>query len=340
MHAQGPARNMRRMELAWRTLTRDDAEALAELNAAAEAVDKTDDHYGAEDFIEDLEGHSVDPVDGSRGGFVDGRPVVAGVVHARTAADPAHRMYFWGLVHPEFRRRGLGRALTEWALEAGARITERRFPGAPGELLAPVADTLAGNAALFQACGFTTDRYEFGMALPLAGREAATSRVPEGFTLFNYEDALAQEFRATHNDAFVPDHPGSTVQTVESWPHVADPSSPSFRQDFSFGLRDEATGVLAGYLFARYFEADTAATGRRDLYLNYIGTRREYRGRGIASALINTVADGAAAAGFDSVSLHVYADNPTGALGVYERVGFAVRHRLNIFKRPTSHELE
>ena len=329
---------MRLMEPEWRTLTRDDAEALAELSAAAEAVDKIDDHYGAEDFAEDLESHANDPVDGSRGGFVDGRLVVAGMLHARTAADPAHSMFFWGLVHPEFRRRGLGKALTEWALGAGARITERRFPGAPGELLAPVADSLPGNAALFQACGFAADRYEFGMTMPLAGREAAKARVPEGFTLLNYEDALAEEFRETHNIAFVPDHPGSTVQTVESWPHVADPSSPSFRQDFSFGLRDNGNGLLAGYLFARYFEADTAATGRRDLYLNYIGTRREYRGRGIASTLIDTAADGAAAAGFDSVSLHVYADNPSGALGVYERAGFIVRHRLNIFKRPTSHD--
>jgi mycothiol synthase len=336
VHAPGPARNMRGMEPVWRTLTGDDAPALAELNTAAETVDRLDEAYGAEDFAEEFASPTVDAQDGGYGAFVDGRLIAAGIVYARTAADPVHEMFFWGKVHPELRRRGLGTALVEWALGAGARITERRFPGVGCELRAPVHDTLTGGIALFEACGFTVGRYEFMMELDLADRKRGTTRVPDGFTVVTYEDALSEEFRETHNIAFAPDHPGSTVQTVESWPHTMGIATASFQRELSFGLRDAETGTLVGYLFSRYYEADTLATGRRDLYISYIGTRREYRGRGVASTLIGLAADGAAAKGFDSASLGVYVDNPSGALGVYERAGFTVRHRVTIFKRLAS----
>jgi ribosomal protein S18 acetylase RimI-like enzyme len=326
---------MRGMDPVWRTLTRDDAAALAELSAAAEAVDQVGDHESAQDIAEEFESPALDAQDGTCGAFVGGRLAAAGTVYARTSADPVHRMFFWGRVHPDFRRRGLGTAVVDWALGAGTRITERRFPGAPCELLADALDTSAGNNALFKSRGFTIERYEFTMEIRLAERESGKTHVPDGFTLLTYDDALSEEYRETHNSAFVPDHPGSTIQTVESWPHVIGTGTSSFEQELSFGLRDSKTGTLAGYLFSRCYEATTAATGRRDLYLNYIGTRREYRKRGVASTLINAAVDGAAARGFDTASLHVYADNPSGALGVYQRLGFSARQKLNIYKRGT-----
>src|SRR5579863_7747840 len=106
MHAHRPARSMRAMDHVWRTLTKDDAAALAELNAVTEAVDRVGDHYNAADFVEEFEGPSLDARDGSRGVFIGGRLVAAGIVYQRTTADPVHRMFFWGQVHPEFRRQG------------------------------------------------------------------------------------------------------------------------------------------------------------------------------------------------------------------------------------------
>jgi mycothiol synthase len=324
---------MRLMDPVWRRLTSGDAAALAELGDACEAVEGIDGHSSAEEIAEELDSPMIDAQDGAFGAFVDGRLVAAGMVYSRTAADPVHGMFFWGRVRPEFRRRGLGTEVVDRALAAGARITGRLFPDAQCELRAGVDATLAGDTALLEARGFTTNRYEFAMELPFAGREPRKTGIPDGFTLLNFEDALSEEFRETHNIAFVPDHPGSTVQTVESWPHVMGIATPGFRADLSFGLRDTETGTLAGYVMSRCYESETAATGRLDLYLNYIGTRREYRGRGLASTLIDTAVEAAAAKGFDSASLGVYADNPSGALGVYERAGFRVRHRIKVFTR-------
>jgi mycothiol synthase len=66
--------------------------------------------------------------------------------------------------------------------------------------------------------------------------------------------------------------------------------------------------------------------GGRDLFIGLIGTRRAARGQGIASALLARALTEARTAGFSSGSLVVDADSPTGAVGLYERVGFTVKH--------------
>lgn len=66
-------------------------------------------------------------------------------------------------------------------------------------------------------------------------------------------------------------------------------------------------------------------TGKRDFYIPLVGTRRAGRKRGIATALLARALAEAQAAGFATASLTVDADSPTGALGLYQRVGFTVR---------------
>ncbi len=82
------------------------------------------------------------------------------------------------------------------------------------------------------------------------------------------------------------------------------------------------------------FEAETAVTGVRDAYIGQVGTRRPYRGRGAANALLLRMLAAAAEEGYRTASLGVDADNPTGALGLYERLGFKVTRRATAYVRP------
>jgi mycothiol synthase len=63
--------------------------------------------------------------------------------------------------------------------------------------------------------------------------------------------------------------------------------------------------------------------GDSRIYVRSVGTRRPWRGRGLATSLLAQVLCNAAAQGAKSARLDVDAENPTGALGVYERLGFA-----------------
>jgi len=55
-----------------------------------------------------------------------------------------------------------------------------------------------------------------------------------------------------------------------------------------------------------------------------VGTRATGRKRGIATALLATALSAARAEGYDQASLGVDADSLTGAVRLYERVGFTV----------------
>ncbi|MFC7479324.1 GNAT family N-acetyltransferase [Luedemannella flava] len=63
------------------------------------------------------------------------------------------------------------------------------------------------------------------------------------------------------------------------------------------------------------------------VYVGHVGTSREWRRRGVASALLGAVLAAAGNAGAEEVVLNVDASSPTGAVGVYERAGFEVDSR-------------
>ncbi len=71
--------------------------------------------------------------------------------------------------------------------------------------------------------------------------------------------------------------------------------------------------------------SDTRATGVRDAHFGQIGTLPEHRGRGLASAAIAASLRVAADSGCDRASLQVDSDNVTGALRLYEGLGFTLR---------------
>ena len=66
------------------------------------------------------------------------------------------------------------------------------------------------------------------------------------------------------------------------------------------------------------------ATVPVEAWINTVGTRRAWRGKGVASWLMAESLRRIAAAddGFERAILGVDAENPTGALRVYRRLGF------------------
>ena len=63
-------------------------------------------------------------------------------------------------------------------------------------------------------------------------------------------------------------------------------------------------------------------------------TRRQWRKRGLANALIGRSLAVIKERGMDFGVFGVDADNPTGALGLYERNGFKVTERSAAWRKP------
>jgi ribosomal protein S18 acetylase RimI-like enzyme len=121
---------------------------------------------------------------------------------------------------------------------------------------------------------------------------------------------------------------------LDSWSHLT--GATSFRPAFTFLAyeADEEVGEPLALVLSEEYEAVQQATGGRDLYVVLVATRRPGRKRGIATALLTHVLRQARAAGFDSASLMVDADSPTGALGLYGRIGFRAENSWVAQRRP------
>ena len=67
-------------------------------------------------------------------------------------------------------------------------------------------------------------------------------------------------------------------------------------------------------------------------WLEHISVRRPWRGRGLGRALTAEGLRRLRAAGMTEAMLGVDAENPTGALGLYERLGFEVHQRTTAYR--------
>ena len=79
---------------------------------------------------------------------------------------------------------------------------------------------------------------------------------------------------------------------------------------------------MAGYQLASHDAVSAETRGYKEGYTDLLGVRREFRGRGVAQALLADAMRRFAAAGMDKASLDVDSENPTGALALYAKMGY------------------
>jgi mycothiol synthase len=305
-----------------------DAIAWAELLAAKEKVDAEGENYDADDLLEELADPKLDAARDTIGVW-DGEQMVGyGVVRAPDQVVDVHRIRTEGAVHPQWRGRGIGSALVPWLTRRAAELHKERQPGAEGEINTGAIDSNTSALELLTGFGFEKCRYFFSMERNL-GTPVDVPPVPDGLRLVAFTPAYDEPLRVVHNEVFL-DHWGSSPKSAESW-KTWFTGARAFRPELAYLVLDgdEVVAYTMGYEYV----ADTEATGIREVYVGQVGTKRSHRGRGLAALALAKVMADAAATGFQRASLGVDADNPTGALGLYERLGYTTKntwitHRL------------
>jgi mycothiol synthase len=309
-------------------LTPDDVPAWHALVKSAEEYDDARERTSEQELADVFKGSWRDAALDTIAGFdAEGRLRA----YARSEFEPVEEgtlaPVLFGAVHPESRRQGVGRVLLQWSEKRARQQLASVHSRLPARIRLFMDEQHKGVKALAESMGFAPLRWYVDMRRDLA-QPLPEITLAGGIGIEPYDAERAEEVRVTHNESFARDHWGSNPVSAESW-SLRVLKAGVFRPEWSFMAVDDATGRVVGYTFARAYEQDWDVQGYSEGWTDLIGVRREYRGRGIAGALLRASMAAYAASGIQYAGLDVDLDNPTGALGLYTRLGY-VRERGSV----------
>jgi mycothiol synthase len=229
--------------------------------------------------------------------------------------------YSWGVVHPEWRHQGLGYRLMESLYRrAEERISE--IEAGPVYFRASGRDVEQDRLALFEKLGMERIRYFVNLARPI-NNGLPPVEVPAGFRLrtFDPEKDLEKVWQVD-NLAFQ-DHWGAAPVPLDEFQHLVD--EPHFRPELWLLAEEEASGEIVGISLNKIDDDWIEQTGRREGYVTILGVLRDYRQHGLGTALLAQSLRLLRQGGMKAVHLHADAENLTGAVRLYERLGFKLR---------------
>ena len=314
----------------WRPLNEGDAELLHALIRASEIADAVPFMSGLQETERELaDPESTLATDTIAAVLPDGRLAAWGASRVRPEATRRRALGQDGTVHPDFRRHGLGTQVLEFTERRGRERNAAIADDIPTFLEAFGNEKWHDRRALFESRGYEPIRYYDDMRRPLSD-PIPDAPLPDGLRFVAWSPALDDTLREVHNAAFR-DHWGSEPLTPETWTHRVT-RSPAFRADLTYGVVDGDR--LVGYCTAYHFPEDAEVTGRLEGWLGQIGVVREWRGRGVASAVMCHVMRAMLAAGLEDGCLDVDSENPSGAVGLYERLGFRRHERWIRWAKP------
>jgi mycothiol synthase len=259
---------------------------------------------------------------------VDGR-VIAEARGTASIRDgyPVHSLT--GRVDPEWRRRGIGRALFHWN-ERRAReraAAEPRFASGSAVLGAWASEFEPGARALYESEGYRVVRYAFTM-INRHVQDAQPIAMPDGIGLRPVTPDQHRTIFEADDEAFR-DHFEHRAATEEDF--VATFSLAEL--DTSLWMVGWDGNQVAGSVQPWIWPSENDALGVKRAWLESVSVRRPWRRRGLARALIGASLVELRRRGIEEALLGVDAENPNGALALYEGLGFEVKVRAMSYRK-------
>ncbi|GGI40570.1 putative acetyltransferase, GNAT [Cnuibacter physcomitrellae] len=306
----------------WRRLTAADAPEVYELRRRAGRVDHPNFVVSREEIESDLTRVELAP-DRDTAGATDvaGRLVAYGLVVRPAESESLVKVLLDGHVDPDRRGEGIGRRLLDWQQARGLEILAEHEEPLPGWLLTQSDVGSAHVVDLLQRAGFEPRRYWLELRRDLA-EPIPEAPLEAGLRIVDYSPAVAEPVRLAKNEAFR-DHWGSQPMSADDW--AARDELPIARHDLSFVVLDG--DEVAGFLLTTVNAEESEQLGFPFGYVELVGTRAAYRGRGVARALLVHALAAFREAGLEQAVLDVDSESPTGAVGLYASVGFREANR-------------
>jgi mycothiol synthase len=304
-----------------------DYEAMASLMRAAGAADADPWSPTATTVREEMEGTATfDPIGDALVAEIDDAMVAqASVERVLREGKPTYDLR--GFVRPEWRRRGIGRALLGANLRHAIELGEAASDPFPLTVRGFASEHELGHRALLESNGFSIVRWFFLMSRPNldaipdaalpAGLEVRPVRPEDHLAIFDAEYEAFRDHWQPH------DYDLTEFETLYRKTDI----------DTDLWVVAWDGDAIAGVVQNWIWRDENAALGVRRGWLEHISVRRPWRRRGLARAITAESLRRLRAAGMTEAMLGVDAENPTGALGLYEGLGFEVAQRSSAYIR-------
>jgi GNAT superfamily N-acetyltransferase len=236
-------------------------------------------------------------------------------------------------LRPDARRRGIGQAMLAWTEDRRRGIAAGHAAAGEGLDRPPLMTTFVndgdrGGRVLLESAGYEPFRRFFSMVRPDL-ESIPDAPLPEGLELrpIPRDPAVLRQVFDAANEAFR-DHFGWVDDGDESFASfIEDPATDPDLWLVAFDGDEVAGAVLNGI-----HHKDDGDGG--DGWLDSVFTRRPWRRRGLARALIVRSLQLLRERGLGSAALGVDAQNPNEALGLYESCGFRMASSSTAFRAP------
>ncbi len=227
-------------------------------------------------------------------------------------------------VHPDARGGDLETQIIGWGEVRMREVKhERAFPV---KLRVGTRDTETNRIVILENHGFASDRYFFKMERSLT-EPIPEPQFPKSFILrcMNPEEDV-EAWVDLHNNSFI-DHWNFHPLTLENLKHWL--KEASYRADLDL-IAVTGDNTFAAHCYCHINSEKNTRMGRKQGVVEILGTRRGFRRMGLGKAMLLAGLHQLKKAGMDTARLGVDADNPSGALRLYESVGFRkVRTSIN-----------
>ena len=247
---------------------------------------------------------------------VEGQLAAYGRASHREEAEDRHVYFAFGVVHPAWRRKGLGRFLLHQN-EARLRQIAAGHPNDKQKVfMVEASQTQAGATSLIKQEGYREDRHIIEMQRELSEPIPAVE-LPEGLEVRPSTPEHTRAIWEALDEAFR-DHWGYSPGTEQDYQRFANhPSNtPEFWQVAWEGEQ------VSGMVLNRISAEENEKLGLKWGWTDPICVRRPWRKRGLARALIYKSMEVLKTEGMQQAILGVDTQNPSGALGLYESCGY------------------
>ncbi|HYN64525.1 MAG TPA: GNAT family N-acetyltransferase [Candidatus Limnocylindrales bacterium] len=314
----------------------DDLAPVSEMHIRAAIADDIDERDSPEEWGQWLAHPSgFDPMTDVVVADIGSRLVAYAQARANDDNDGGRNYTAGGEVDPEYRGRGLGRAMLrhnmrhQWArAQREAAAASAGGPPVTRRLESWAFESQRRRTQLLESEGFAVVRWFFEMLRPDLD-DIPDLPMPEGLQIRPVVPDDHRAIWAADIEAFR-DHWGATEDTEAAFERFF--GGPEFRPDLWRVAWD--CDQVAGVVMNRIMTTFNEQSGERRGELAGVSVRRPWRRRGLARAMVAESLRALRDDGMTSAVLGVDAENPTGALGVYEDNGFRVHRKGLALRRP------